>query len=109
MNPIPVEEFLTPGATEADRAMTPWWDRVVMRHVPKPRMEGGRPRPPHAGARLMDGWAACFSLNPYSCGARGRAPSMGLNEQHTFWNKSMVYPATFPWPNGVADLPGPAW
>ena len=39
----------------------------------------------------MDGLAACFSLKPCSCGARGRAPSMGLNGQHTFWNKSIVY------------------
>ena len=44
--------------------------------VPEPRMEGGRPRPPHADARLMDGLAACSSLKPCSCGARGRAPSI---------------------------------
>ena len=61
------------------------------RRVPEPRMEGGRPRPPHAGAWWMDGLAACFSLKPCFCGARGRAPSMGLNEQHKSWNKSNMF------------------
>ena len=54
-------------------------------------MEGGRPRPPHADARWMDGLAACFSLKSCCCGARGRAPSMGLNGQHKFWNKSNLF------------------